>query len=163
SSELCASGYEVATTKTPAGETMRLVEVYPHPALLSLLKKTRRVEYKVGKSKKYWPERDVRDRIAALLEELSAIYRAIERVFGPLGFNLPSHGDVPNLAHLKRYEDALDALVCAWVGVEYLQLRAVPLGDKTAAIWCPSDVVHGQCRVRPWSENSGIKSPATRC
>jgi predicted RNase H-like nuclease len=148
SSVIRASGYEIATTATPAGETKRLVEVYPHPALLSLLQRDRRVPYKVGKSRKYWPLLDVGDRIAALLEELNAIYLAIEQVFSPLGFDLPTPGDVPSLAHLKRYEDALDALVCAWVGVEYLQSRTVAMGDETAAIWCPSDVVHAQHRVQ---------------
>jgi predicted RNase H-like nuclease len=38
---------------------------------------------------------------------------------------------------LKRYEDALDALVCAWVGAKYLLGEAVAYGDGTAAIWVP--------------------------
>lgn len=143
SSAIRASGYELATTATPAAETKRLVEVYPHPALLSLLKRAHRVPYKVGKSRKCWPKLNVRDRIAALLGEFNSIYLELEKVFGPLSFDLPSPDDVPSLAHLKRYEDALDALVCAWVGVEYLQSRTIALGDETAAIWCPSDVVHG--------------------
>ena len=142
SSALRARGYELATTATLAAEAKRLVEVYPHPALLSLLQRPRRVPYKVSKSKKYWPHLDVRGRIAALLGEFNSIYLAIEKVFGPFGFNLPSPEDVPNLACLKRYEDALDAMVCAWVGVEYLQSRTVAIGDETAAIWCPSDVVY---------------------
>ena len=54
---------------------------------------------------------------------------------------LPEPVAVKSLAALKRYEDALDALVCAWVGVEYLGGRTLPLGDGDAAIWCPTDVV----------------------
>jgi predicted RNase H-like nuclease len=38
---------------------------------------------------------------------------------------------------LKRYEDSLDALVCACVGAKYLEGSAVPYGDNTAAIWVP--------------------------
>ena len=149
SSAIRTSGYELATTRTRGAETKRLVEVYPHPALLSLLRCARRVPYKVRKSRKYWPQLNVRERIAALLREFDSIYQALQQVFGSLGFELPRADRVPNLAHLKRYEDALDALVCAWVGVEYLSSRAVALGDETGAIWCPADVVHGRPIVRP--------------
>lgn len=38
---------------------------------------------------------------------------------------------------LKRYEDSLDALVCAWAGAKYLEGAAMPYGDATAAIWVP--------------------------
>lgn len=144
SSTLIASGFPLATTTTPSGETSRLVEVYPHPALLSLLRSSRRVPYKVCKSGRYWPELAVRDRIAALLCVFTAIAQALSRVFGPIGFALPPAREVPSLSSLKRYEDGLDALVCAWVGVEYLRRRTVALGDETAAIWCPADVVGAQ-------------------
>jgi predicted RNase H-like nuclease len=38
---------------------------------------------------------------------------------------------------LKAYEDALDAIVCAWVGVCALEGRATPLGNELSAIWVP--------------------------
>lgn len=50
---------------------------------------------------------------------------------------LPRPQDVETLSSLKRYEDAIDALVCCWVGSQYLDGLAVALGDETAAIWCP--------------------------
>jgi predicted RNase H-like nuclease len=140
SSDVRASGYELATTATPTAKAKRLIEVYPHPALLSLMKRARRVPYKVSKSRKYWPGSNVGDRISALLVEFEAIYCELTRVFGPLGLELPARDDVANLTRLKRYEDALDALTCAWVGVEYLQARTVAFGDETAVIWCPADV-----------------------
>jgi hypothetical protein len=37
----------------------------------------------------------------------------------------------------------LTVLVCAWVGAEHLAGRTVALGDDTAAIWCPINVVFG--------------------
>jgi predicted RNase H-like nuclease len=40
---------------------------------------------------------------------------------------------------MKALEDQLDALVCAWTAVEYLAGRLEPLGDETAAIWCPPE------------------------
>tara|TARA_B100002003_G_scaffold148670_1_gene137814 strand:+ start:724 stop:861 length:138 start_codon:yes stop_codon:yes gene_type:complete len=42
-----------------------------------------------------------------------------------------------SLAGLKTYEDGIDALVCAWVGIEYLRGAATPYGDDDAAIWIP--------------------------
>ena len=38
----------------------------------------------------------------------------------------------------KVYEDGLDAVVCAWVGSEYVEARAEPFGDAKAAIWVPT-------------------------
>ena len=37
----------------------------------------------------------------------------------------------------KGVEDTLDALICAWAGVEFLRGRAEPFGDADAAIWIP--------------------------
>lgn len=36
---------------------------------------------------------------------------------------------------LKRYEDALYALVCGWIGIEYLARRCSAFGDTSAVIW----------------------------
>jgi hypothetical protein len=38
---------------------------------------------------------------------------------------------------MKGYEDAIDALICCWVGAEFLMGRAKPYGDTDAAIWIP--------------------------
>ncbi|MCA1794352.1 MAG: hypothetical protein LC660_10880 [Desulfobacteraceae bacterium] len=54
---------------------------------------------------------------------------------------LPETNDFKTLSFLKRYEDTLDALICAWVGVQFIANETIPLGDSTAAIWCPRDVV----------------------
>lgn len=143
SNDFIAAGYTLATTETPKCSTPRLLEVYPHPALLSLLKRDRRVPYKVSKSLKYWPDFDVNERIKALLQVFQQIYSALSPILGALPFEMPSPNKIRYLSHLKSYEDALDSLICAWVGVEYLEGRAIPLGDDTAAIWCPRDVVFG--------------------
>jgi predicted RNase H-like nuclease len=141
SEALSAAGYELATTATLAPGSRQFLEVYPHPALLSLLQRPKRVPYKVTKSGKYWPSEPVAMRIRLLLDEFTAIGDALGEVVDGVELELPEPDDVRNLSALKRYEDALDALVCAWVGLEYLAGRTVPLGDKDAAIWCPADVV----------------------
>lgn len=143
SSALRATGFALATVQRPEPARPHLVEVYPHLGLLSLLNRQRRVPYKVSRSNTYWPRSSVRQRIENLMREFREIYAALEDAFGPLGFELPTDASVTHVSRLKRYEDVLDALVCAWIGVKYLGGQAEPLGDATAAIWCPSNVVYG--------------------
>ncbi len=38
---------------------------------------------------------------------------------------------------VKAYEDALDAVVCAWVAICVLEGRARLFGDENSAIWIP--------------------------
>ncbi len=47
-----AAGYTLRTRGTPEHG---LIEVYPHPALVELARATRRLPYKVGKARSYWP------------------------------------------------------------------------------------------------------------
>jgi predicted RNase H-like nuclease len=37
----------------------------------------------------------------------------------------------------KAWEDVIDAIICCWVGLEWLADRAEPYGDEDAAIWVP--------------------------
>jgi len=133
-----AQGYAVAGADVPCGTEGRLLEVYPHPALVRLLSLDRRLPYKQGKSRKYWPGSDIATRIRKLLSAYERIVSALAKRIEDVRLDLPPPGDVPSLAFLKRYEDAIDALVCAWVGIEYLRGRATPYGDATAAIWVPT-------------------------
>lgn len=135
--QLAARGYSIATADTPAGTTRRLVEVYPHVSLLELLTRERRVPYKLAKSLKYWPATTVRTRIERLLAEMETIDRALRKGIAGIDIRLPSAGSVGALSGLKRYEDALDALVCCWSGIQYVNCNAIPLGDNECAIWCP--------------------------
>ena len=41
-------------------------------------------------------------------------------------------------AALKAFEDKLDAIVCAWVGICVIEGRATPFGDQDSAIWVPT-------------------------
>lgn len=134
-------GYPIATTVSMPNAARQLIEVYPHPALLSLLGRPTRVRYKVAKSSRYWPGKSVQERIVLLLEEFTEINIALRRVFGPSVLTLPVAESVSRLTNLKRYEDALDALVCCWVGMLHVAGQTIPLGDEIAAIWCPKDVV----------------------
>jgi predicted RNase H-like nuclease len=138
-------GYPLATTTASRSRTPWLLEVYPHPALISLLKRPRRIPYKVSKSCSYWPTLTLVQRVEKLLIDFAAINAALLSRFSEIVLPLPARGSIQKLAHLKKFEDALDALICAWVGVEFLAGGAVALGDGAAAIWCPSDVVLSYC------------------
>lgn len=135
------AGYPVATTNTPPGTKPCLVEIYPHPALLALLARPRRVPYKVAKAQRYWPERTVAERSDLLLNEFRAIATALDEILGPFEIPIPTSPATTPLSRLKRLEDALDALVCCWVGLLYVNKKATALGDATGAVWCPSSVV----------------------
>jgi predicted RNase H-like nuclease len=114
-----------------------LIEVYPHTALLSLLKCKERFKYKISKARKFFKSGDP---IAGLLEAFQTIHSGLSREIADLPPFLPARDDVKSVASLKRYEDALDALICAWVGTLFVNTKAIPLGDGNAAIWCPEDV-----------------------
>ncbi len=137
--QLNNTGYPLATTTHNSGTLRRTIEVYPHPALLRLLNRDYRVPYKVAKSLRYWPDLDIRDRIVHLLDEFKRIERALSDAFGYTRLKIPKASEVSTLAALKRYEDSIDALVCAWIGVQYVSGAAKPYGDHTAAIWIPEE------------------------
>jgi predicted RNase H-like nuclease len=135
--QLSAAGFPLATAGSEyAGP--RTIEVYPHPALLALLGRDYRVPYKVSRSGRYWKGASVPARITKLLAEFEAIRKALQVALGPLPLELPRPEDVRSLSELKRYEDALDALVCAWVGLRFRLGAARAYGDATASVWVPS-------------------------
>lgn len=132
-----AAGYQLATKASLSGTGPWFIEVYPHPALLALLRATYRIRYKVQKSSRYWPGLSPGQRIDLLLREFVRIDQALRIHIDGIPCILPAASDVPSLASLKRFEDALDALVCGWIGIQFIRDRAKPYGDDTAAVWVP--------------------------
>jgi predicted RNase H-like nuclease len=132
-------GYQLATSEVPVGQIPALAEVYPHPALLVLLNAQYRVPYKISRSPRYWPAAFPTERRRKLVEAWQEIRVALDRTISGADLPLPTSGLVDQFgnARLKRYEDALDALVCAWVGTQYLQGLCTYYGDDAAAIWTP--------------------------
>ena len=132
------AGYLVATTDDNPGTPNRLLEVYPHPALLRLLTEEYRLAYKAGKSSKYWPGTSIPKRIRNLLDIYRRILAGLAKEITDVNIPLPDAEDCRSLSALKSYEDGIDALVCAWVGCRYLAGRATPFGNSAAAIWIPA-------------------------
>ncbi len=135
--DFAAVGYPLATATTPAGTPNRLVEVYPHPALMSLTGASYRLCYKVSRSRRYWPDSTPAERRANLLVQFQRILSALNDEISDIPIELPDPTSAIPVTGLKRYEDSLDALVGAWVGMKYLEGEAVAYGDHTAAIWTP--------------------------
>jgi len=131
-------GFPLATVNEPPGTTPRVIEVYPHPAILALLACDYRLPYKVSKSTKYWPETSIEIRKGRLIEQLTLLQNGLGEVLGGITLQMPKATELKTLNQLKRYEDALDALACAWVGVRYIEGHATAFGDSDAAIWVPS-------------------------
>lgn len=126
-----------------------LLEVYPHPALVELMRAERRLPYKHGKIRNYWPTESPASRRTKLLETWRTIVGCLEE-------NLPGASDVLQLPpfeapswQLKAFEDMLDAVICAWVGICAFEGTAMPFGDETSAIWIPQSELLASQRGRP--------------
>ncbi len=136
--ELREFSYELAVNYANYfAATDSLIEVYPHPALLTLLECDYRIPYKVARRGDYWPRLTNPERINRLKENFHRIHTELAQVIQRIPDFISEIPCNPTFASLKRYEDALDALVCAWVGARYLEGNATAYGDGDAAIWVP--------------------------
>lgn len=136
---LADAGFSLATeegTPSPA-----LIEVYPHVALLGMMGVTERLPYKATKTGKYWPGIPLPERKRRLVQEWRHILARLEIDIRDIDLALPRAPENSPGGQLKRIEDAIDALVCAWMAVQYLNGAAVPEGDKDAAIWIPKSAL----------------------
>lgn len=132
-------GYPLGTAAIPAGQTPVLLEVYPHPALLRLLGARYRLPYKVANRRKYWPDATPAERLSRLRQQFDTILAALRRTVDDVPLDVPPLADIASAASLKAIEDALDALICGWIGIRYLAGRCRAYGDDTAAIWIPTE------------------------
>jgi predicted RNase H-like nuclease len=130
-SQFTDAGYPLRTTYF---EGRGLVEVYPHPALVELARADQRLTYKMGKRRAYWPKLSPLERRTKLLETWRAIADLLEEV---VAGSRESLEPLIESGRLKAAEDALDGVVCAWVGSCILEGRAQPFGDDFSAIWIP--------------------------
>lgn len=137
SSELTRGFGEAGVPLAVAGQAVpALIEVYPHVALLSLMGLSERLPYKVSKSKSYEPEKGLAARHRSIAGNIRRAWKALARDIAMPA--LAMHPRDRSLASLKPYEDRLDAVVCAWMGLQYLRGRARALGeDGEGAIWVP--------------------------
>jgi len=115
-----------------------VIEVYPHPALVELTGAQERLPYKVSRARSYWPLMTPAERRTRLIVQWSEIIDLLERDIAGVRTALPILKIEPSRVEMKAYEDALDAVICAWIAVCALDGRAKPFGDKNSAIWIPN-------------------------
>jgi predicted RNase H-like nuclease len=132
-----ALGFDLLTT-THSTAPKKMIEVYPHVALLRLMNASYRVPYKISKSRQYMPQTPLRERSKLLREEMARILWALHAHISNIDLLLPQPEDLRSLSALKSYEDMIDALVCCWMGILMVTGEAVPLGDEDSAIWVPN-------------------------
>jgi predicted RNase H-like nuclease len=141
--QLSACGFEWLHAKATISRNKNspvFIEAYPHPAIIELLGLGERLKYKVSKLQKYWPDLKNDKRWATVAQNLARLRSALDyRIAGvadwlPTAISFIKNGATPRL---KGYEDALDAIVCAWIGCEFLAGRCVAYGDEDSAIWLP--------------------------
>jgi predicted RNase H-like nuclease len=130
-------GYSLATRDAQPAFGGVLLEVYPHPAIVELLGLERRLEYKVSKSCRFWPRATLSERRRRILGSFQRLRGSLSEWLGPLPLELPTPEATGTLSELKRFEDALDAVVCCWVGTRYHANGARAFGSERDAIWCP--------------------------
>ncbi|NUO81794.1 DUF429 domain-containing protein [candidate division KSB1 bacterium] len=140
--QLCAAGYDLKTNDSlPISTAKRsFIESYPHPAIIELLHLPKRLAYKTSRMAQYWPELTPQARRLHLCRNLNTLRDALAheiedvKTFIPSARTLLQYGGV---AALKGMEDALDAIVCAWSGLQFWKGKAVAYGNTEAAIWLP--------------------------
>jgi predicted RNase H-like nuclease len=129
------AGYPLQTNSLA---TPGLIEVYPHPALVELASAAKRLPYKVSKIGKYWPTLSGDERREQLYAQWKSIVSLLDREIGGVQRTLPIPATDAACNTLKAFENTLDSVVCAWVGICAIENRAFPFGDSDSAIWIPS-------------------------
>ena len=129
------AGYPLLTSEI---RSRGLIEVYPHPALLELAEAPRRLPYKSQKIGKYWPDVALEKRRSNLMAQWSSIINLLDKEIDGVADLMPPPPSTTKGSALKAFEDKLDAIVCAWVGICVIKGRARPFGDHDSAIWVPS-------------------------
>lgn len=137
-----AVGYPLRTTSAAAPG---LLEVYPHPALVELAKFEKRLAYKHGKARDYWPDLVPGDRKAKIIATWMVIVELLDARISGTAAILPLPQMDAKGWEMKAFEDQLDAVVCAWVAIEVLEGRAMAYGDDVSAVWIPTGEF-GQCQ-----------------
>lgn len=133
--DLDALGYPLTVSHL---QGQALIEVYPHPALIELAAADRRLAYKHSKIRKYWPDASPGLRREKLLQVWDQIVKLLDAQVRGVAAALvfPEFG--ARGYEMKAFEDALDAVVCAWVGACALDGKARAYGDAESAIWVPT-------------------------
>ncbi len=144
---MSALGYSFASATAVGYENTAerwFIETYPHPAIIDMMSLQKRLPYKVARMRRYWPDVSARERWPKLGRQLERLRDELaERIDGvkeaiPEPNKVFEQGWRRRRTLMKGIEDALDAVVCAYVGMAFVRGQARPLGDGESAIWLPA-------------------------
>lgn len=118
-----------------------LIEVYPHTAIIEYLGLDYRYEYKVSKKSTYksWSS-------LTPSQKQDKLIRNLEYLLNQLSLRVPNIFDhftklsseaQYTQAQLKGYEDAIDSVICALTGVDFMLGNVIGFGNNEGAIWVP--------------------------
>ncbi len=137
-------GLAIDASVAPAAGQRRAVEVYPHSATVALFDLDHVLKYKARRGRTLATRRAALDRLVELLAGLAAP-STLPRLHAGDGF-APLRREVAAAATgaaLRRLEDPIDAIVCAYVGTLFLAGLACVIGDsETGAIVTPVQERH---------------------
>lgn len=131
---------DVDATRPLAPGQRRAIEVYPHSATVAVFDLPRVLAYKARKGRSLQTRRAALLRLVELLAGLDhhAGYPALTAPAGMFGELRREIEAAPTPASLRRLEDPIDAIVCAYVGLLFLAGSAIVIGDAaTGAIVTP--------------------------
>jgi predicted RNase H-like nuclease len=118
-------------------------ETYPHAAIIELMGLSRRLPYKLARRAKIWSYAPPETRLRWVAVQLDVLRAGLDGVVEGVASVVPSAQELlgaagrRRIAVLKGVEDALDAVVCAWVAHEVFCARCRAYGDADAAIIVP--------------------------
>jgi predicted RNase H-like nuclease len=132
-------GLAVDASVPPAPGQRRALEVYPHSATVALFELPQVLKYKARKGRSLASRQTALVMLVDLLADL-AVPSALPMLSSPDGFASLRRQiqQVPTAAALRRLEDPVDAIVCAYVAALFLAGRTCVIGDnETGAIVTP--------------------------
>jgi predicted RNase H-like nuclease len=128
------AGFSLRTDASDKPCRGALLEVYPHVALLELCNSQFRLPYKLSRRRAYWRNLSPEQGREEIRHEWDRILASLKT---KIDLNLTIDCAGKPLRCWKAWEDVIDAIVCCWVGLEWLAGRATAYGDDDAAIWGP--------------------------
>lgn len=136
------------------------IEVYPHPALVSLFALPASLKYKRKPGRSPAARRRAFEELVECLEKLAAFDPPLDPSTSPRwGALVEAVGAAHLGADLSRVEDEVDAYVCAYVGRYHLRwrgTRSLTVGDgASGCIVTPVDPEHAE-RVRAQAAHHGV-------
>jgi predicted RNase H-like nuclease len=135
-------GLDVDATRPPVTGTRRAIEVYPHSAAVALFDLPRVLPYKARTGRTLESRREALLRLLALIAGLGGPTAVgAPRLTAPEGTFEQLTQEIETAstgAALRRLEDPIEAIMCAYVGLLFRADLAVVIGDaQTGAVVTP--------------------------